>query len=529
MLRRLQMREMPEAPEALEANCDLCGTSMPEDHRHLLQLDERSIVCACESCWALRSGDAEYVPTGSRVVWLDDLDLPDDLWARFQIPIGLAFFLRTQGGVVAFYPSPAGATESELDLGVWGELCAKNPVVADLEPEAEALIVDHRSETAASRDRPDRRGLPAGGAREGELAGHLGRLRRGGGPGGLLRRAEVARVSEQRRARARVLGARRRGDPARGGAHALVPDARARELGSRRLHDRAQGADPARGRRSARTARERASACGTCSASPSAGTTPRAGVLWTCRDVLVPSFRGSTKFELQVPCSTDLELATTRYFDAVPDGHAPLAFHFSGSIIYADGPDRMQVARVPWHVTAQYRLPVEVWRAAAGDGGLVRLGGDTFAELARLRDRARRCSRATPRWRICWLRRGRRPREPAAGGAGRLAPLRGLRPLPVHARGHEERHAHAVRHRLPARLRRAQSELLRAAADRVRGRGRRRGVGRGALPPAVGRAARGRGARGSTCASRGSWSSSTRRCAGACGCGPSPATTAAGS
>ena len=167
MLRRLQMREMPEGPEPLEANCDLCGTSMPEDHRHLLQLDERSIVCACESCWALRSGDAEYVPTGSRVVWLDDLDLPDDLWARFQIPIGLAFFLRTGGGVVAFYPSPAGATESELDLGVWGELCAKNPVLGDLEPEAEALIVDRMVGAAASRDRPHRRGLPARGPREG--------------------------------------------------------------------------------------------------------------------------------------------------------------------------------------------------------------------------------------------------------------------------------------------------------------------------------------------------------------------------
>jgi hypothetical protein len=142
MLRRLQMRELPEEPQPLEAACDLCGTSMPEDHRHLLQLDERSIVCVCESCWALRSGDPEYVPTGTRVVWLERLDLPDDLWARFGIPIGLAFFLRTGGGVVAFYPSPAGATESELDLGVWGELCARNPAAGDLEPEAEALIVD---------------------------------------------------------------------------------------------------------------------------------------------------------------------------------------------------------------------------------------------------------------------------------------------------------------------------------------------------------------------------------------------------
>jgi hypothetical protein len=144
-LRRLQMRQMPEGPQPIEANCDLCGTSMPEDHRHLLQLEERSIVCVCESCWALRSGDAEYRPTGSRVVWLEGLVLPDDLWARFRIPIGLAFFLRTGDGVVAFYPSPAGATESELDLGVWDELVRLNPVLEDLGPEGETLIVDRTS------------------------------------------------------------------------------------------------------------------------------------------------------------------------------------------------------------------------------------------------------------------------------------------------------------------------------------------------------------------------------------------------
>jgi hypothetical protein len=144
-LRRLQMRQMPEGPQPIEANCDLCGTSMPEDHRHLLQLEERSIVCVCESCWALRSGDAEYRPTGSRVVWLEDLVLPDDLWARFRIPIGLAFFLRTGDGVVAFYPSPAGATESELDLGVWDDLVRLNPVLEDLGPEGETLIVDRMS------------------------------------------------------------------------------------------------------------------------------------------------------------------------------------------------------------------------------------------------------------------------------------------------------------------------------------------------------------------------------------------------
>lgn len=142
-LRRLQVRQMPQELEPLEARCDLCGTSMSEDHRHLLQLDERRIVCACESCWALRSGDAEFRPTGTRVLWLSDgFALPDDLWARLRIPIGLVFFLRTQGGVVAFYPSPAGATESEIDAGAWAALVEANPVLDELEPEAEVLIVN---------------------------------------------------------------------------------------------------------------------------------------------------------------------------------------------------------------------------------------------------------------------------------------------------------------------------------------------------------------------------------------------------
>jgi hypothetical protein len=153
-LRRLQIRQMPEGPQPIEAECDLCGTSMPEDHRHLLQLDERSIVCVCESCWALRSGDAEFRPVGSRVIWLDSLDLPDDLWARFHIPIGLAFFMRTGGGVVAFYPSPAGATESEIDPGVFAELCERNPRVKELDVDAEVLIVDRLGEGMRSAIAP---------------------------------------------------------------------------------------------------------------------------------------------------------------------------------------------------------------------------------------------------------------------------------------------------------------------------------------------------------------------------------------
>ena len=72
------------------------------------------------------------------------------MWAAFQIPIGLAFMIRSSvtGGIVALYPSPAGATESELDLGAWDELCAANPMLGRLEPDAEALIVNRLSRRA---------------------------------------------------------------------------------------------------------------------------------------------------------------------------------------------------------------------------------------------------------------------------------------------------------------------------------------------------------------------------------------------
>jgi hypothetical protein len=128
-------------------HCELCPVGLSDDHRHLLHLDERRIICVCETCWSMRSGDAEYRATGARTVFLDDFVLADDVWAAFAIPIGLAFMMRSglDGRIVAMYPSPAGATESELDLDAWSRLVDANPPLARLEPDAEALIVNRLS------------------------------------------------------------------------------------------------------------------------------------------------------------------------------------------------------------------------------------------------------------------------------------------------------------------------------------------------------------------------------------------------
>ncbi len=128
--------------------CELCGAGLPSDHRHLIHLDERRLLCACETCWSVRSGEPQFRPAGVRTEWLDGFELPDEAWASFGIPIGLAFFMRTgdPGRVVAFYPSPAGATESEIDDGSWARVRAMNPALERLEPDSEALIVNRMSE-----------------------------------------------------------------------------------------------------------------------------------------------------------------------------------------------------------------------------------------------------------------------------------------------------------------------------------------------------------------------------------------------
>ena len=76
-------------------------------------------------------------PTGTRIAAGSTAStLDDELWAKFQIPIGLAFFFRSERRrrVVALYPSPAGATECELYLEAWEELVAANPVLAASSP-----------------------------------------------------------------------------------------------------------------------------------------------------------------------------------------------------------------------------------------------------------------------------------------------------------------------------------------------------------------------------------------------------------
>lgn len=85
-------------------------------------------------------------------------------------------------------------------------------------------------------------------------------------------------------------------------------------------------------------------------------------MLWTHSSIVVPSFTGSSRVDLPVPCTFDFNVAATKYFAGLEDGEVPLELLFSGTVFYESDEGAMQVAQISWNKEFRYRLPVLVWQ-----------------------------------------------------------------------------------------------------------------------------------------------------------------------
>jgi hypothetical protein len=130
--------------EAAAERCELCGEQLAAGHSHMVDLQQRSIACACRACALLftRPG-GRYRTVPDRVLHDPAAPLTAAEWAELQIPVSVAFFFVNSalGQVIASYPSPAGVTECELDLGAWDELAEIHPLLRAPEPDVEAVLV----------------------------------------------------------------------------------------------------------------------------------------------------------------------------------------------------------------------------------------------------------------------------------------------------------------------------------------------------------------------------------------------------
>ena len=147
-LRRFAQKREPERAPAQVEHCELCSEVIPSDHRHLLELSSRVLICACQACSLLfseeGSGAGKYKLVSRRYLSLLDFQMTDQQWDELMIPVNMAFIFRSSGSkhVMAFYPSPAGATESLLDLEGWETLTSSNPILHGLESDVEALLIN---------------------------------------------------------------------------------------------------------------------------------------------------------------------------------------------------------------------------------------------------------------------------------------------------------------------------------------------------------------------------------------------------
>jgi Family of unknown function (DUF5947) len=150
-------------PQPGEETCEFCAAQIPADHGHVADLEQSMLMCACRACYLLftHSGAGqtrqEQPPPGPhrQVGRARYRSIPDRYrsdpghpltaaeWDALEIPVGLAFFLRSSasGETTAFYPSPAGATECRLDLEAWGRIVAAHPLLDAPAPDVEAVLI----------------------------------------------------------------------------------------------------------------------------------------------------------------------------------------------------------------------------------------------------------------------------------------------------------------------------------------------------------------------------------------------------
>jgi hypothetical protein len=134
------------SPEPAGERCEMCSEPIPDEHQHVVNVAGRQLMCVCRACYLLFTdpeAELRYRAVPDRYLAFPGFALDRRAWEALQIPVGVAFFFTNSalGRTVAFYPGPAGATESELDLDAWDAIARADPRVRLPADDVEALLV----------------------------------------------------------------------------------------------------------------------------------------------------------------------------------------------------------------------------------------------------------------------------------------------------------------------------------------------------------------------------------------------------
>ncbi|QUR66971.1 DUF5947 family protein [Mycobacterium spongiae] len=132
--------------ESADERCEMCSAAIAGQHQHVVNVAGRQLMCVCRACYLLFTdpkAELRYRAVPERYLAFNDFALDRRAWESLQIPVGVAFFFTNSalGRTVAFYPGPAGACESELDLETWNTIGKADPRVSLAADDVEALLV----------------------------------------------------------------------------------------------------------------------------------------------------------------------------------------------------------------------------------------------------------------------------------------------------------------------------------------------------------------------------------------------------
>jgi hypothetical protein len=185
-----------------------------DEHRHLVDTEQRVLACACMACAMLfdraGTGGGRFRTVPDRYLADPGWDIDPGGWEALGVPVGIAFFFRNSAldRMVALYPSPAGATESEIEPGTWQAVFGGSPLERALLPDVEALLVRRERDHGPAGQGSSCHLVPVDAAYE--LVGRL-RLHWQGFDGGARAHAELTAFFDEVARRARPVPADLRG------------------------------------------------------------------------------------------------------------------------------------------------------------------------------------------------------------------------------------------------------------------------------------------------------------------------------
>ncbi len=129
------------------SSASLCAEPVPDEHGHLVDLQARTLLCACRGCYLLfiseGAGGSHFRAVPDRYLAFSDFELSSAQWDTLQIPVSVAFFfLNSSLGGWRRSTRDRPAPPSRSSRSTRGTRCsARAETLRTLEPDVEAFLV----------------------------------------------------------------------------------------------------------------------------------------------------------------------------------------------------------------------------------------------------------------------------------------------------------------------------------------------------------------------------------------------------